>query len=110
MSVGHVSNPELRALYEHALALTFPSRYEGFGLPPIEAMSCGCPVIVSDQAALVEVTGNAALSCGMDDVDGLAQLITNVERDPALARAPCRRRTRTRRAIHLGRHRAPSAQ
>lgn len=83
-NVGHVSNPELRALYEHALALTFPSRYEGFGLPPVEAMMCGCPVIASDQPALVEVTGDAALRCGMDDVDGLAKLMTDVARDPAL--------------------------
>ena len=83
-SVGHVSNGELRALYEHALALVFPSRYEGFGLPPLEAMVCGCPVIVSDQAALVEVTGDAALRCGMDDVDGLARLMTDIAADPAL--------------------------
>lgn len=83
-TVGHVSNAELRALYEHALGLTFPSRYEGFGLPPLEAMMCGCPVIVSDQPALLEVTGDAALHCGMDDVEGLTQLMTNLASDPAL--------------------------
>jgi glycosyltransferase involved in cell wall biosynthesis len=83
-NVGHVSDAELRALYQHALALVFPSRYEGFGLPPIEAMTCGCPVIISDQAALVEVGGDAALRCGMDDVATLAQLMREVAADPAL--------------------------
>jgi len=83
-NVGHVSDSELRALYEHAIALVFPSRYEGFGLPPIEAMMCGCPVIVSDQPALVEVTGTAALRCGMDDVDGLAHLMQKIYADFSL--------------------------
>ena len=83
-SVGHVNDGELRALYEHALALVFPSRYEGFGLPPIEAMMCGCPVIISDQPALVEVGGNATLGCGMDDVAGLARLMRNVHDDASL--------------------------
>src|SRR5208282_2557341 len=41
-AAGYVSDPELRALYQQALALVFPSRYEGFGLPPVEAMTCGC--------------------------------------------------------------------
>ncbi|MBI3703491.1 MAG: glycosyltransferase family 4 protein [Rhizobiales bacterium] len=84
MNTGHVNDGELRALYEHALALVFPSRYEGFGLPPIEAMSCGCPVIVSDQPALVEVGGDATLRCGMDDVAGLAQLMRDVDGQPEL--------------------------
>jgi glycosyltransferase involved in cell wall biosynthesis len=83
-NVGQVNDAELRALYEHALALVFPSRYEGFGLPPIEAMSCGCPVIVSDQPALVEVGGDAALHCGMDDIAGLAQLMREVDGRPEL--------------------------
>ena len=60
-TVGFVSDAELRALYEHALALVFPSFYEGFGLPPLEAMTCGCPVIISEQPALMEVCGDAAL-------------------------------------------------
>jgi glycosyltransferase involved in cell wall biosynthesis len=83
-NVGQVNDAELRALYEHALALVFPSRYEGFGLPPIEAMSCGCPVITSDQPALVEVGGDAALRCAMDDVAGLAQLMRDVADKPEL--------------------------
>lgn len=61
--VGYVSDAELRALYKHAACFVFPSLYEGFGLPPIEAMACGCPVIVSKTAAMPEVCGNAALYC-----------------------------------------------
>jgi glycosyltransferase involved in cell wall biosynthesis len=83
-TVGYVSDAELRALYEHALALTYPSRYEGFGLPPLEAMYCGCPVIISDQPALVEISADAALQCGVDDVDGLTRLMRAVHSDAAL--------------------------
>jgi glycosyltransferase involved in cell wall biosynthesis len=84
--LGHVSDGELRALYESALALVYPSRYEGFGLPPVEAMACGCPVIISDQPALLETSGSggAALICGMDDADGLAAMLTRLAADPAL--------------------------
>lgn len=59
--LGRVSDAELRALYESALCLVFPSRYEGFGLPPVEAMWCGCPVIASRAGAVPEVCGEAAL-------------------------------------------------
>ncbi len=84
--LGFVGDAELRALYEGALALLFPSRYEGFGLPPIEAMVCGCPVVISDQEALLETSGSgdAALICGMDDADGLAAIMARLARDPAL--------------------------
>ena len=83
---GYVSDGELRALYENALALVFPSRYEGFGLPPVEAMQCGCPVIVSDQPALQEMGGDAVLTCGMDDVGTLSRHMRAVHDDPALRR------------------------
>lgn len=84
--VGHVSDAELRALYEHALALIYPSRYEGFGLPPLEAMTCGCPVVISDQPALLEIAGkgDAALVTGMNDVDGLAGLLGRLAADAEL--------------------------
>jgi glycosyltransferase involved in cell wall biosynthesis len=61
--LGYVSDGELRALYERAHCFVYPSLYEGFGLPPLEAMACRCPVIVSDAASLKEVCGEAALYC-----------------------------------------------
>jgi glycosyltransferase involved in cell wall biosynthesis len=61
VALGRVSDAELRALYEGALCLVFPSRYEGFGLPPLEAMTCGCPVIAARAGAVPEVCGDAAL-------------------------------------------------
>jgi glycosyltransferase involved in cell wall biosynthesis len=59
--VGYVTDSELKSLYKNAGCFVFPSLYEGFGLPPIEAMSVGCPVIVSNAASLPEVCGDAAL-------------------------------------------------
>ena len=67
LHAGRVGDGELRALYEHALALVFPSHYEGFGLPPLEAMALGCPVVASDAASLPEVCGEAALLAAPDD-------------------------------------------
>ena len=61
--IGYVSDSELKALYENAVCLIYPSFYEGFGLPPIEAMACGCPVIVSNVPSLAEVCGDAVLFC-----------------------------------------------
>jgi glycosyltransferase involved in cell wall biosynthesis len=60
---GYVTDAQLRALYEAASCFVFPSFYEGFGLPPLEAMNCGCPVIVSSCASMPEVCGDAALYC-----------------------------------------------
>ena len=104
--VGHVPDRELRALYEHALALVFPSLYEGFGLPPLEAMTCGCPVMISEQPALIEVCGDAALRCRgrrrRSNHEHLRRSLTT----PACARGSCRRRQRARAALHLGIDRA----
>lgn len=80
---GYVTDEELRSLMEHALALVSPSRYEGFGLPPVEGMVVGCPAIVSNTPAMVEICGDAALHCDADDVDGLARLLRTVHDDPA---------------------------
>ena len=52
VALGRVSDAELRALYENATALLFPSRYEGFGLPPVEAVACGCPVVAGRAGAV----------------------------------------------------------
>ena len=59
-SLGHVSRADLVGLYQRAAALVFPSLYEGFGQPPLEAMACGCPVACSNAASLPEVVGDAA--------------------------------------------------
>ena len=58
---GAVSTAELVSLYQRASALVFPSLYEGFGLPPVEAMACGCPVAASSAGSLPEVVGDAAV-------------------------------------------------
>ncbi len=61
ISLGYVTDQELAELYAGAIALILPSRYEGFGLPVLEAMACGCPVITSQAASLPEVAGDAAI-------------------------------------------------
>lgn len=60
--VGHIPHSSLPALYRSAVGVVFPSLYEGFGAPPLEAMACGCPAAVADAASLPEVTGGAALT------------------------------------------------
>jgi glycosyltransferase involved in cell wall biosynthesis len=82
LSTGYVTDAELRALYEHALAMLCPSLYEGFGLPPLEAMLCGCPAIISNNSAMVEICGDAALQCAPNDTDELARLMRLVHDDP----------------------------
>ncbi len=58
MRTGPISDGQLKSLYQNAVALVFPSLYEGFGLPPLEAMSCGCPVLAANAAAIPEVCGD----------------------------------------------------
>lgn len=60
--LGHIPHDTLPALYRAAAGLVFPSLYEGFGTPPLEAMACGCPVAAADAASLPEVTGGAAIT------------------------------------------------
>lgn len=62
--LGEVSDADLPALYSNALAFVYPTYYEGFGLPVLEAMQCGCPVITSRDAAVTEVSGGAAMHAG----------------------------------------------
>jgi glycosyltransferase involved in cell wall biosynthesis len=80
---GYVSDDELPALYSLASCFAYPSFYEGFGLPPLEAMACGTPVVSSSAASLPEVTGAAALLAD-PDVDSLCAAITQVLTDSAL--------------------------
>jgi glycosyltransferase involved in cell wall biosynthesis len=84
VNAGFVSDAELRALYEHAQCFVFPSLYEGFGLPPLEAMCCACPVIVSDTSSLPEVCGDAALYCDPRDPASLAAQLRRLLESPAL--------------------------
>jgi glycosyltransferase involved in cell wall biosynthesis len=67
---GYVGDDDLAALYEGALCLAFPSKIEGFGIPPLEAMARGCPVISSNAASLIEVGGNAVAYVDPNDGDG----------------------------------------
>ena len=76
--LGRQSDAALRALYENAACLLFPSRYEGFGLPPLEAMWCGCPVIAARAGAVPEVCAEAALWCDADAPDTLAAQIARL--------------------------------
>lgn len=82
---GYVKDRYLPALYRGATAFIYPSLYEGFGLPPLEAMACGTPVIVSRGSSLPEVVGNAGLYIDPLSVDELAEAIGNVVNDDALA-------------------------
>lgn len=82
--LGYITDRELRAIYENARALVYPSLYEGFGLPPLEAMACGCPVIVSNVASLPEVCGDAALYCDPRDPQQIAARIADLLDQPRL--------------------------
>ncbi|HYI08428.1 MAG TPA: glycosyltransferase family 1 protein [Thermoanaerobaculia bacterium] len=81
---GFVPDAELASLFTSATALVMPSREEGFGLPAAEAMACGTAVITSTAAALVEITGDAALHVDADDRAALADAMLRVARDPSL--------------------------
>jgi glycosyltransferase involved in cell wall biosynthesis len=92
---GRVTDAELRALYENAECFVYPSFYEGFGLPPLEAMTCGCPVVVSRSASLPEVCGEAALYCDPADPADIARALDEVLADSEL-RSELRRRGKER--------------
>jgi glycosyltransferase involved in cell wall biosynthesis len=81
---GFVSDEALDALYAHAQALVFPSLYEGFGLPALEAMVRGCPVIASDTSSLPEVVGDAGLQVDPLSVDAIAGAMLRVLEEPGL--------------------------
>ena len=82
---GLIAHEDMPAVYSMAGALLFPSYYESFGIPLVEAMACGCPVITSSAPACPEVVGGAALIVDPDDVDGLADAMLRVAREPELA-------------------------
>lgn len=82
--LGHVSQAELNELYSRAQMLVFPSFYEGFGIPPIEAMACACPVIASNCSSLPEVLGDAGLQVNPHDTNELSLAIKRMLSEPTL--------------------------
>jgi glycosyltransferase involved in cell wall biosynthesis len=88
---GYVSSADLPALYTGALCFVYPSYFEGFGLPPLEAMQCGAPVIVGDRTSLPEVVGDAGLLVDPFDERAIAASIARLLDDDAL-RAELRRK------------------
>ena len=81
---GRLTDGELKALYQHATALIFPSLYEGFGLPLLEAMACGCPVLCADIPSSREVCADAALYFDPRKPEVLANTMTRILGQPAL--------------------------
>lgn len=87
--LGFVEDPALPDLYRAAGALVFPSLFEGFGLPPVEAMACGCPVISSARGSLAEVIGAAAVVVDPEDTNSMARELERMATSPA-ERERCR--------------------
>lgn len=81
---GFVSDGELKALYQRAGCLVFPSLYEGFGLPPLEAMYCGCPVVASSRTSIPEACGDAAMYCDATSAQDVAEKISLMMSDGAI--------------------------
>ena len=82
-SIVHIlklSDEELRIAYAGAIALVYPSKYEGFGLPVLEALACGCPVITCPNSSIPEVAGNAAIYVHDSDVNGMADALCEVQK------------------------------
>ena len=80
-----VAEEDKPAMYSGASLYVFPSLYEGFGLPPLEAMSCGAPVVCSNRTSLPEVVGDAAITVDPDDTRSLVEAMRSVLTDSSLA-------------------------
>lgn len=83
---GYVDDEDLACLYSGAISLVYPSLYEGFGLPILEAMACGCPVVCSNTSCLPETAGDAALLVGPHDPEELAAALDQLVENDALQR------------------------
>ena len=81
---GYLEDQALATLYIHAVCFCYPSLYEGFGLPPLEAQAHGCPIIVSKSSSLPEVFGSSALYCNPEDINDIAQKLRIMADDKAL--------------------------
>lgn len=95
--MGHVSDERLWRLYAGAVCLVYPSLHEGFGFPPLEAMACGCPVIVANTGSLPEVVGEAGVRVDPLDVEAIAVAMQRLIEEPDMA-DDLRRKGRARAA------------
>jgi glycosyltransferase involved in cell wall biosynthesis len=84
VQLGNVDDEDLAHLYQHAFAFVYPSLYEGFGIPPLEAMAFSCPVICSNAASLPEVCGDAALYFEPLDTTELTNALIQIDQQPAI--------------------------
>ena len=97
--LGYVEEQDMPALYTLADAYVYPSLYEGFGLPVLEAMQCGCPVVASNASSIPEVAGDAAILVDPCDVGAIADAIHRVLTDVAGSREAGRRRVSPAQAV-----------
>jgi glycosyltransferase involved in cell wall biosynthesis len=103
--MGYLTEAELFCCYKSASVFVFPSLYEGFGLPPLEAMSFGLPVVSSNRTAIPEVLGQAALYVNPESPEAMADGIMKVLTDPGLSSqlsAAGRRRAKTFSVLDMG--------
>jgi glycosyltransferase involved in cell wall biosynthesis len=82
--VGFVDEADAPAIYRGATALIWPSRYEGFGLPPLEAMACGTPVVGSNTSSIPEIVGDGGILVAPDDIEGMAKALVRLTSDDSL--------------------------
>jgi alpha-1,3-rhamnosyl/mannosyltransferase len=82
--LGFIPEEDLPGVYRQAAALTFPSTYEGFGTPPLEAMACGCPVASSHATSLVEVCGDGALELDPHSIEQMSDALNRISKDEQL--------------------------
>lgn len=79
--IGDIGNSELNLLYNHAFCLLYPSEYEGFGIPVIEAQKAGCPVVTSSKSSIPEIAGNGALMVDRIDLDSISDKLYFLQND-----------------------------
>lgn len=95
ITTGAISDGELSALYRHAHAFVFPSLYEGFGIPPLEAMSLGCPVVAAQSSSIPEICGDAALYFDPQNIADITRALGRILTEDTL-RETLRQRGTTR--------------